>query len=335
MKAILMTATGGPEVLQLREDVAEPQLQSRDQVKVRLRGAGVNPIDTKLRGRGLLVPDALPHILGCDGAGEVVECGADVNDLKVGDEVWFCHGGLGREPGNYAQYAVVPAAVARPKPAGLDAVHAAAGPLVLITAWEALFDRAHLQSGQTLLVHAGAGGVGHVAVQLAKLAGARVCTTASNARAEFLSGLGAELVIDYKETDFVVAVNEWTEGRGVDVVLDCVGGDTFRRSLEATAHYGDVVTLLDPGTDVSWKEARNRNLRIGFELMLTPMLYDLPTARAHQGEILDRCAAFINAGQLQLYVSDVLPLAAAAEAHARIEQGHLQGKLVLDPWAGS
>ena len=328
-----MTTPGGPDLLQRRDDMAEPELATDDQVKIRLRGAGINPIDTKLRSRGLLVPDALPHILGCDGAGEVVECGAAVKDLKVGDEVWFCHGGLGREAGNYAQYNVVPAAVARPKPATLDALHAAAGPLVLITAWEALFDRAHLQSGQTVLVHAGAGGVGHVAIQLAKLAGARVCTTASGARAEFLLGLGAERVIDYKDQDFVAAVNEWTEGRGVDVVLDCVGGETFRRSLEATAHYGDVVTLLDPGTDVVWKEARNRNLRIGFELMLTPMLYDLPDARAHQGEILDRCAAFINAGQLQLHVSEVFPLAAAAGAHARIEQGHVQGKLVLDPWA--
>jgi NADPH2:quinone reductase len=254
-----------------------------------------------------------------------------VADLKVGDEVWFCHGGLGREPGNYAQYTVLPAAVARPKPASMTALQAAAGPLVLITAWEALFDRAHLKAGQTLLVHAGAGGVGHVAIQLAKLAGARVCTTVSGgAKAEFVRELGAEHVIDYQQTDFVAAVNDWTEGRGVDVVLDCIGGDIFRRSLEATAHYGDVVTLLDPGNDVDWKEARNRNLRIGFELMLTPMLRDLPQARAHQGEILDRCAADLNAGKLQLHISAVLPLSQAAEAHRRIEQGHVQGKLVLD-----
>lgn len=329
MKAVVMTAVGGPEVLQL-QDVTETAIQAADQVKVRLLGAGINPIDTKLRSRGLLVPDAQSRILGCDGAGEVVECGAGVTDLKVGDEVWFCHGGLGREQGNYAEYTVVPAAVARRKPAALSAVHAAAGPLVLITAWEALFDRAHLQAGQTLLVHAGAGGVGHVAIQLAKLAGARVCTTVSgDAKAAFVRGLGADRVIDYRREDFVAAVNDWTDGRGVDVVLDCVGGETFRRSLEATAHYGDVVTLLDPGNDVIWKEARNRNLRIGFELMLTPMLRELPQARAHQGEILDRCAGYLNAGHLQLHIGEVLPLARAAEAHARIEQGHVQGKLVL------
>lgn len=330
MKAMVMTATGGPEVLQL-QNVAEPAIVAEDQVKVRLHGAGVNPIDTKLRSRGLLAADPTSHVLGCDGAGEIVECGAAVTDLKIGDEVWFCHGGLGREQGNYAEYTVVPAAVARRKPANLSALQAAAGPLVLITAWEALFDRAHLQSGQTLLVHAGAGGVGHVAIQLAQLAGARVCTTVSgDAKAAFVRDLGAERVIDYKREDFVAAVNDWTDGRGVDVVLDCVGGETFRRSLAATAHYGDLVTLLDPGTDVTWKEARNRNLRIGFELMLTPMLQDLPQARAHQGEILDRCAGYLNTGSLRLDIGEVLPLGRAVEAHARIEQGHLQGKLVLD-----
>lgn len=333
MKAILMTAVGGPDVLEPRE-LPEPQIMAADQVMVKLRGAGVNPIDTKLRARGLLVPDALPHILGCDGAGEVVACGSAVTGLKPGDAVWFCHGGLGREPGNYAQYTVLPAAVARRAPANLAVQQAAAGPLVLITAWEALFDRVHLQAGQTVLVHAGAGGVGHVAIQLAKLAGARVCTTASGtAKAEFVRSLGAEQVIDHRQTDFVAAVNEWTEGRGVDVVLDCVGGEVFRRSLEAAAHYGAVVTLLEPGPDVTWKEARNRNLRIGFELMLVPMLRDLPEARTHQGEILDRCAAMIDAGQLRLHVSEVLPLAQAAEAHKRIESGRVQGKLVLDPWA--
>ncbi len=330
MKAMLMTGVGGPEVLQLQE-LPEPVLVSSDQVKVRLHGAGVNPVDTKLRSRGLMVPGAQSAVLGCDGAGEVIECGSEVSDLKFGDEVWFCHGGLGGEQGNYAQYTVVPAAVARRKPANLTALQAAAGPLILITAWEALFDRAHLKAGQTLLVHAGAGGVGHVAIQLAKLAGARVCTTVSgSAKADFVRGLGADHVIDYQQTDFVAAVNDWTEGRGVDVVLDSIGGDIFRRSLEVTAHYGDVVTLLDPGNDVVWKAARNRNLRIGFVLMLTPMLYDLPHARAHQGEILDRCAAYLNAEQLQLHISAVLPLSEAAEAHRRIEQGHVQGKLVLD-----
>lgn len=333
MKAILMTAAGAPEILELH-DVAEPPITQPHQVKVRLRGAGINPIDTKLRARGLLVPDALPHILGCDGAGEVVECGSAVRELQPGDAVWFCHGGLGREPGNYAQYKVLTAADARRAPRSLDARQAAAGPLVLITAWEALFDRAGLQPGQTVLVHAGAGGVGHVAIQLARHAGARVATTASGAdKAAFARALGAEHVIDHRQTDFVAAVDAWTDGRGADVVLDCVGGEVLKRSPAATAHYGALVTLLEPPADMDWKEARTRNLRFGFELMLTPMLRELPPARAHQGEILDRCAALIDDGKLSLHIGDILPLAQAAEAHRRIETGRTQGKLVLDPWA--
>lgn len=333
MKAILMTAAGAPETLELH-DVAEPPITQPHEVKVQLRGAGINPIDTKLRARGLLVPDALPHILGCDGAGEVVECGSAVRELRPGDAVWFCHGGLGREPGNYAQYKVLPAADARRAPLSLDARQAAAGPLVLITAWEALFDRAGLQPGQTVLVHAGAGGVGHVAIQLARHAGARVATTTSGAdKAVFVRALGAEHVIDHRQTDFVAAVDAWTDGRGADVVLDCVGGEVLKRSPAATAHYGALVTLLEPPADMDWKEARTRNLRFGFELMLTPMLRELPQARAHQGEILDRCAALIDDGKLSLHIGDILPLAQAAEAHRRIETGRTQGKLVLDPWA--
>ncbi len=330
MKAIHMSDAGKPEVLQLVElDEPEP---GAGEVRVRLRAAGVNPIDTKLRSRGVFFEAALPAILGCDGAGTVETVGEGVTALAPGDQVWFCHGGLGREPGNYAEVAVVPEAVARNKPAALSFEQAAAAPLVLITAWEALFDRAGLGSGQTVLIHGGAGGVGHVAIQLARHAGARVCTTVGNARnREFVQSLGAELVINYRETDFVDAVLDWTGGHGVDVALDIMGGQLFVDTFRAMAHYGTLVTLLDPGSGVAWKEARNRNLRIGFELMLTPMLADLPAARAHQGEILDRCAALCDAGILNIEVSQTLPLARAAEAHRQLETGHMRGKLVLVP----
>jgi len=276
--------------------------------------------------------DALPTILGCDGAGTVEEVGSGATTLKPGDAVWFCHGGLGREAGNYAQATVVPAGVARKKPASLSFEQAAAAPLVLLTAWEALFDRAGLQRGQTVLIHGGAGGVGHVAIQLARHAGARVCATVgSEANARFVESLGAELAINYRECSFVDAVRDWSDGRGVDAALDIMGGQVFVDTFRAMAHYGNLVTLLDPGSAVNWKEARNRNLRIGFELMLTPMLVDLPAARAHQGDILDRCAALCDAGELKVEVSATLPLAQAAEAHRRIETGHTRGKLALVP----
>ena len=331
MKAILMTATGGPEVLEPAE-VPTPAPAEPSQLKIRLLAAGINPIDTKLRARGLFYPDALPAILGCDGAGVVEETGPGVTRFRPGDRVWFCNGGLGGEPGSYAEYTLVDEHVARALPEGIDFAEAAAGPLALITAWEALFDRADLQPDQQVLIHAGAGGVGHLAIQLARQHGARVAATVGSAEnARFVETLGAELAILDHETDFVHAIEAWTGGRGADVFLDTVGGETFRRSIEATAHYGSLVTLLDPGPDVDWREARNRNLRIGFELMLTPMLRELPEARTHHGEILDHCARLITAGDLHIQVQARLPLAEAAEAHRRIAAGGMQGKLVLTP----
>jgi len=331
MQAILIRETGGAEVLTL-ELLPEPEIATATQIKVALKAAGVNPIDTKLRSRGVFTPNGLPAILGCDGAGVVVETGPEANRFREGDEVWFCHGGLGGLQGNYAEFAVLEESVCCRKPASIDFLHAAAAPLVLITAWEALFGRARLAEGQTLLVHAGAGGVGHVAIQLAKQVGARVVTTTSSPeKAEFVRSLGADEVIDYRKRDFVEAVLEITGGRGADVVLESVGPEIFRRSILATAHYGDLVTLLDPGSDVDWKEARLRNLRVGFTLMLTPMLRDLPQARDDQVAILSNCAEFIDSGSLKISLAGSLPLAQAAEAHRIIEQGHIQGKLVLIP----
>ncbi|MBA1444820.1 MAG: zinc-dependent alcohol dehydrogenase family protein [Chromatiales bacterium] len=331
MKAVVMNEPGAPEVLSL-QDLPEPERITETQLKVRIEAAGVNPIDTKLRSRGVFLPAGLPAVLGCDGAGVVVETGAEAGGFKAGDAVWFCSGGLGGVQGNYAEFVLVDSSVVRKKPTSIDFATAAAGPLVLITAWEALFDRARVTVGQTVLIHAGAGGVGHVAIQLAKQAGARVLTTVSTTqKAAFVKSIGADEVILYPETNFVEAVNDLTGGRGADVVLDTVGSEVFRRSIPAVAHYGDLVTLLDPGQDVAWKEARNRNLRIGFTLMLTPLLRDLPEARAHHGEILERCGELVDAGSLRIEVAGRLPLAEAAEAHRQVEAGHLQGKLVLVP----
>lgn len=329
MKAILMAEPGPADVL-VPTRITDPRIDGPTQLKIRLRAAGINPVDTKIRRNGLLGKRPLPTVLGCDGAGEVVEVGEAVTRFKVGDAVWFCNGGIGDQPGNYAEFTKVDEAVARPKPASLSFEQAAAGPLALITAWESLFDRANLQAGQTCLIHAGAGGVGHLAIQLARHVGARVITTVSSeAKAEFVRSLGADEVIFYEDEDFVERTLELTGGKGADLVFDTVGSDTFRLSLDCVAHFGDLVTLLDPGPEVNWANARRRNLRIAFELMLTPMLEDLPQARAHHGEILDRCAELIEAGKLRIHVSDTLVLEQASEAHRRIEKGGVIGKLVL------
>ncbi len=328
MKAILMTAVGKIDVLKY-QDIPEPEILETTQIKIKLQAAGVNPVDTKVRHNGLFFDQPLPAVLGCDGAGIVVETGTAVSQFKVGDKVWFCNGGLGREQGNYAQYTVLDQRWISLSPKTFSFIEAAAAPLVLITAWGALFDRGGLQAGQTVLIHAGTGGVGHVAIQLAKLKGAQVITTVSSAqKADFVKNLGADEAIIYTQHDFVAAVNELTDGKGADLVFDTVGSAVFEKSIAATAHFGRLITLLDPGK-LNLNEARMRNLLIGFELMLTPLLRDLPEARDKHVDILNNCAQWADQGLLKLHVSKQLPLEEAVIAHQLIETGHTTGKIVL------
>lgn len=330
MKAVVMTAVGGPEVLQW-QDVPVPDIQQPHELRVAIKAAGVNPVDTKLRKRGTYYPDRLPAILGCDGAGIVDAVGSQVTRFKVGDAVYFCNGGIGGAPGNYAQYCVLDEHYVARKPASLDFIHAAAVPLVLLTAWEALYERAHMRAGDEVLIHAGAGGVGHIAVQLARMTGARICTTVgSQAKADFVQALGAEHGILYRQQDFVAEVGAWSRGGGVNLVFDTVGGAIFARSFAAARVYGDVVTLLQPDSNVDWKIARDKNLRVSFELMLTPMFLGLHAARLQQTKILEQGATLFDTGRLQVHVADVLPLQDAARAHQVLERGGVQGKLVLD-----
>lgn len=327
MKAILMTAPGGPEVLQLAE-VPQPAIQTSTELLVRLKAAGINPIDSKLRQRGTFYPDQMPAILGCDGAGIVEAVGSAVQNFRPGDEVYFCQGGLGSRAGNYAEWVTVEAAYVAHKPSSVSFAAAAAAPLVLITAWEALYDRARLQAGQRVLIHAGAGGVGHVAIQLAKLQGAEVCTTVSTPeKAALVRQLGADLVIPYQETDFVAAVLDWTKGQGVEVALDTIG--LLEQTFPAVQLYGDLVTILEPAASTNWKVARNRNLRISLELMLTPILQNLEAEQIEQAKILEQSARLVDQGSLTLHVSHTFPLAEAAAAHRLLEAGSVTGKLVL------
>jgi NADPH2:quinone reductase len=206
---------------------------------------------------------------------------------------------------------------------------AAAAPLVLITAWNALFERGNLQAGQTVLIHAGAGGVGHVAIQLAKMAGAHVITTVSSTeKAEFVKTLGADDIVFYNTSNVTDEVNRLTQNRGADLVFDTVGSDVFKLSIGCTAHFGRLITILD-ASHLDLSEARMRNLLIGFELMLTPMLRDLDSARDKHVELLKKCADLIDAGTLKIHVSEVLPLEHASRAHDLIEAGRTTGKLVL------
>ncbi|RLL51011.1 alcohol dehydrogenase [Mariprofundus sp. EBB-1] len=329
MRAIIMTEAGSSSVLKLTE-IERPEC-GEDELLIQVMAAGINPVDTKVRMNGPMIKQTGPTILGCDGSGIVEKIGANVTRFKAGDAVYYCYGGLGQQAGNYAEYIAVPEPFVAIKPDCLDFIDAAAAPLVLITAWEALFDRARIQGGQKVFIHAGAGGVGHVAIQLAKLAGCDVATTVSNTeKADFVRQLGADLIINYKEQDVCEALLTWTDGSGVDVALDTVGGEAFNQLVNATRIYGDIVTILQVPENADWKNIRLRNIRVTQALMLTPMLMGLTDAAEHHGDILDQCAQFFDQQQLSVFVSDTLPLDKAAAAHDLLEAGVITAKLVLE-----
>lgn len=330
MRAILMTSAGSADVLQ-SQDIPLPPLPSSKHLRIKLAAAGINPLDTKLRSKAIYYPDKLPTILGCDGAGIVEAAGTDASRFKVGDTVYFCNGGIGDEPGCYAEYTTVHEDYVAAKPQKLSMTESAALPLVAITVWEALLDRVNLQAGQTILIHAGAGGVGHIAIQLARHLGARVAVTVSDEhKASIARDFGAEKIIQYRQQDFVTETLAWTNGQGADVVFDTVGGDTFLRSLNAARIYGKVVSLLStPLSLADTQTARLRNLSLCYEMMVTPQLVKSHEERVRQRKILEQASVLVDAGKMRVMVSKQLPLAEAAEAHRLIESGGVSGKIVL------
>jgi NADPH:quinone reductase len=331
MKAVLLNKAGGSNMLELT-DVPMPELSDPEFIRVRLHAAGINPVDFKMRNAGTFFPDKLPAILGCDGVGTVEAIGNRVTRFEVDDEVYFFNGGIGGpEQGNYAEYTIIHQEYAARKPANLSMTDAAAVPLVWITAYEALVDRADLQKNQTVLIHAGAGGVGHIAIQIAKSLGARIATTVSNKeKTRLVEALGAEYAINYHETDFVESALAWTNGKGVDVVFDTVGKDTFCHSFGAAMVYGKVVTLLEGICGVeAINVAKLRNLSIFYELMLTPMHLGMHENRIAQRRILEEATRQIEAGEVSVKVTKTFPMEKTAQAHQLIEKGHMTGKIVL------
>jgi NADPH2:quinone reductase len=329
MKAVYIEQGGGVEALRVGE-LPDAGMSREDQLLVRVKAAGINPIDAKIRSAPERFPVSLPAILGCDAAGVVEAVGDSVSGFAPGDAVYFSQPGfLGRQ-GTYAELVAVDAALVAHKPASLSFTEAAAAPLVLITAWEALHDRARLQPGQRVLIHAGAGGVGHVAIQLARQAGARVAVTVSTEeKAALARQLGAERTIDYRNEDLTAAVLAWTDQQGVDVAFDTVGGAVLDACFACVKPYGDVVTILSPTANTAWGEARQRNLRLSLELMLSPVMLGLEAAKQHQGDILRQCATLFDQRLLRIVIAARFGLDEAAAAHACLEQQHPMGKLVL------
>jgi len=326
MRAMAQREYGAPEVLRL-EELPEPVLRDTD-ILVAVHATSVNPVDTKVRARAT-VPRDFPLVLGYDVSGIVVRCGAGVTQWNPGDEI-FAAPNLFR-PGANAELVALDARSAARKPAALDHAAAAALPLVSQTAWQALHLRARIAPGQSVLIHAGAGGVGHIAVQLAKLHGCRVITTAG--RDESLAFcrdvLRADEVIDYGREDVVEKVKALTGGRGVPVAFDTIGGDVFVQCLDSIAINGHVVTILGGSTDLRQRGQHllYRNATISYEFMGIPTAHEIEPERP--GRILATIAKLTDAGALRPEVRHRFPLERLAEAHRQVETGRTVGKVAV------
>lgn len=316
MKAIVLKSFGGPESFELC-DVPMP-VPHAGQVLVRVHATSINPLDYQVR-RGDY-PDLvqLPAITGHDISGLVEEVGPGVTAFSPGDEVWYTPQ-IFDGPGSYADYHVAAESIIGKKPASLSHLEAASLTLVGGTAWEALIVRAALTAGESILVHGGAGGVGHVAIQLAKAMGAKVFTTVREVNFVFARSLGADVIIDYQKEDYVHAIMRETGGRGVDVVFDTIGGDTLSRSPDALAQLGRVVTIVDTAQPQNVIQAWGKNAS-----------YHFVFTRQNRGK-LDELSALIERGQLRAHVGAVYSLADIPLAHARLESPNndVQGKIAI------
>ena len=298
------------------------------QVLVRVHASGVNPLDTKIRaGKAAHARQPLPAVLGLDVAGEVADVGPGVSTFRRGEAVYGMVGGVGGLQGTLAEYVAVNAALLAAKPKSLSMRQAAALPLVTITAWEGIVDRAKVRSGQKVLVHAGAGGVGHIAVQLAKSVGASVFATVSPDKRAVAENFGAT-AIDYTALTPEQYVAVHTGGEGFDVVYDTVGGATIDASFAAVKRYtGHVVSCLGWSTH-SLAPLSFRGATYSGVFSLLPLLTGLD--QAHHGHILRNAAALVDAGKLRPLVNDRrFPTAEIASAHVLVESGTI-GKVVVE-----
>lgn len=306
MKTVRIHAFGGPEVMRI-EAVETPQPQD-DEVLIRVHAASVNPIDYKIREGGFppVTAQQLPKILGRDIAGTIERCGAAITRWKVGDAVYAMLDGRG--VGGYAEYVCLKGELCAPKPTHLSFTEAAAVPLAAITAWQGEFDHGHLTAGQHELIHGGAGGVGHFAIQFAKARGARVATTVSGDDLDFARAQGADEVIDYRSGRFEQQL------RDIDLVFDLVGGETQERSWAVLREGGTLISTLKRPSE---EKARARRAHA-----------ESYVAQPNSIELTE-IGRLIDEGRVHPHLHAVYPLEEAAEAHRTLEQGHVRGKVVL------
>ena len=301
------------------------------EILIKVEATSLNPIDNKLLRHELGFNPELPAVLHGDVAGVVSAVGPGVRKFVLGDEVYACAGGFIGTPGALAEYIPVDENLVARKPKSLSFAEAAALPLVVLTAWESLIDSASIQPGEHVLVHGGTGGVGHVAIQLAKAKGARVATTvSSDDKAKIARSLGADEIINYREESVDAYVQQLTGGRGFDVVYDTVSGPVFGQSLDATRIRGRVVTVFT-GTEPTTLDLMNAFIKaatVHTQNMSIPLITG--EGRAHHGDILREAASLADAGKLRpLLDSNKFTFAQANEAHALFESGKHVGKIVL------
>lgn len=306
MRTITQQTLGGPEVLTVVE-APEPRALPTE-VLVRVRAIGLNPLEARLRAGEFPLLGRPPFVLGWDISGVVEQ--AQTSRFRPGDEV-FGMPLFPRAANAYAEVVAAPALHLAPKPASLSHVEASALPVVGLTAWQGLVDIGGVTEGDRVLVHGGGGGVGHVAIQIAKALGAQVLTTTGAGKREFVEALGADEVIDYRAVDFTEAV------RDVDVVLDTIGGDTAARSLDVLRPGGHLVTAT------SEDDTRLADRCEAAGIRFSGIAVD-PDPVALRGLV-----ALVEQGRLRVHVQRTFPFERVADAHRLLDDGHLQGKLVL------
>jgi NADPH:quinone reductase len=325
MQAAVLHAYNTPLTL---ERIARPQA-GPGQVLVQVKASGINPLDVKIAaGQAGHARAVLPAVLGIDLAGVVTAVGAGVHGFQAGDEVYGMTGGIGGIQGSLAEYAAVDADLLALKPRNLSMREAAALPLIFITAWEGLVDRARIGAGQNVLVHGGAGGVGHIAVQIALAHGAQVFATGSAGQRQAIEGYGAT-AIDYRAQTVEQYVAQHTDGAGFDIIYDTVGGATLDASFAAARQYhGHVVSCLGWGTHalapLSFRAATYSGV-----FTLLPLLSG--KGRAHHGAILREATKLIEAGKVKVMLDDArYTLETVGDAHRAAQEGTARGKLVVE-----
>ena len=314
------------------QSVPRPAPQA-GQVLVRIHASGVNPLDTKIHaGKAAHAQQPLPAILGLDLAGVVESVGAGVQQFRPGDAVFGMTGGVGGHPGTLAQFGAVDAELLAIKPQNLSMREAAALPLVFITAWEGLVDRAGVRSGQTVLVHGGAGGIGHIAIQLARSLGAKVFATGSASQRERIESFGATF-IDYTTESVSEYVARHTAGAGFEIIFDTVGGSTLDASFTAVARFGHVVSALGWGTHALAPLSFRGGSYSGIFTLLPLLTHQ---GRAHHGEILREAARLAESGRIELQLDPrSFTLDSVEDAYRAITEHTARGKLVVDVLEGT